>query len=176
MPDSEILLRALRQEALRLLSRREHSRAELAKKLLLRAASLSQSANTEEKFDVETVQLSIETILDGLAEKHWQSDQRFAQQRVTHRGQRYGNQRLAHELAQSGVAEDEIAHALDSATDELTRCQQVWSKKFGTVATDRQGLAKQMRFLQYRGFSGETIRRVLKSAPLDTSETLHHND
>lgn len=159
MPDSVALIRALQQAGLRLLVRREHSRQELALKLHSHLSNLPESAELE----TETRNELVESTLQLLNDKRWQSDTRFAQQRIAHRGQRYGNQRLKQELAQRGVAADTIESALEDAESELQRCHQVWLKKFGGPATDREGLAKQLRFLQYRGFSGETIRRVLKN-------------
>lgn len=159
MPDSAALIRALQQAGLRLLVRREHSRQELAQKLQTHWATIPDTTDLAHEVRDECVEAALQLLND----KRWQSDSRFAQQRISQRGQRYGNQRLKQELVQRGVAVDTIESALDEAESELQRCHQVWLKKFGEPATDAVGLAKQHRFLQYRGFSGETIRRVLKN-------------
>ena len=166
MPDSsllassqEALARALRQEGLRLLVRREHSRAELRQKLGQYLNKAPAAVELDENIRTEL----LEAALDALNDKRWQSDERFAQQRVTQRGKRYGNQRLKQELAQRGVDSETIESALETGESELARCHQVWLKKFGGPASDREGLAKQLRFLQYRGFSGDIIRRVLNN-------------
>ena len=136
----------LRIKALQLLTRRDHSRAELK-------ARLAADAESE---DV------LEAVLDALQSEHLLSDHRFASQRVASRGARYGNARLQQELRRQGVTEDDIAAALPEAGDETERCRAVWQRKFGETPRTPQERAKQMRFLQYRGFSGEAIQRVLR--------------
>ena len=43
-----------------------------------------------------------------------------------------------------------------------TRALAVWAKRFGAIAPDAAGRAKQMRFLAARGFGADVIRRVLQ--------------
>lgn len=141
-------LAALRVAALRLLTRRDHSRAELKGKLAVQAASEEQ----------------LEAVLDRLQAERLLSDPRYASQRVAARANRYGNARLKQELRQNGVSDDDIAAALPEAGDEAERCQAVWARKFRELPQTAAERAKQMRFLQYRGFSGEAIRRVMRGA------------
>ena len=136
----------LRVKALQLLTRRDHSRAELKSKL----AALAES---EEQ---------LEAVLERLQAERLLSDHRYASQRVAARGSRYGNARLKQELRQHGVSDDDIAEALPEAGDETERCRAIWAKKFGQLAQSAEERAKQMRFLQYRGFSGDAIRRVMR--------------
>lgn len=138
---------SLREKALRLLARREHSRAELARKIAAHAESAEQ----------------LEAVLDDLTDRRLLSDERYAEMRMHARAARFGNARLAHELRTQGVAEEIVDAALAAEGDELTRARQVWSRKFGALppAQDAAGRARQMRFLMSRGFSGETIRRVM---------------
>ena len=143
MPDPAA---ALRVAALRLLTRRDHSRAELTAKLAAQAESAEQ----------------LNQVLDTLQAERLLSDHRYASQRVAARGRRYGNARLSMELRQHGVADDDIAAALPEAGDETERCRAIWAKKFGRPPQSADERAKQMRFLQYRGFSGEAIRRVMR--------------
>jgi len=138
----------LRVRALKLLTRREHSRAELQ-------AKLAGAAESEEQLDA---------VLDTLQAQNLLSDHRFARQRVVARAGRYGNARLKQELRQTGVSDDDIAAALPEGGDEGERCLSVWAKKFGQLPQTPEERAKQMRFLQYRGFSGEAIRRVMRGA------------
>lgn len=140
MPES------LEARALALLARREHSRAELQRKLAPHAESAEILAE----------------VLDELVRRRKLSDDRYAEMRVTVRGRRYGNNRLAQELRQSGVEPEAIASALAQGEDEHNRCQSVWQKKFGTLPDSPAERARQQRFLQYRGFSQEAIRRVLQ--------------
>jgi len=145
MPDSTV---ALRVAALRLLTRRDHSRAELSAKLAAQAESAE----------------ALQAVLDGLQAERLLSDHRFACQRVVARAGRYGNARLKQELRQSGVSDDDITAALPEAGDEAERCRSVWARKFSQLPQSAAERAKQMRFLQYRGFSGDAIRRVMRGA------------
>ncbi|MEC5385233.1 recombination regulator RecX [Uliginosibacterium sp. H3] len=139
---------SLKSKALRMLATREHSRAELKRKL---------SARAEEGDDVEAV-------LDRMAETGLQSDERFAESYVRSRAGRLGSNRLQYELIKRGVTADVADTALSEVLeeDELTRARGVWSKKFGQPPEDRQAWARQARFLQSRGFSAEVIRKLLR--------------
>ncbi|MBI2308237.1 MAG: recombination regulator RecX [Rhodocyclales bacterium] len=136
----------LRQRALRLLARRDHARAELRKKL-------APHAESEETLDA---------LLDDLAGRRLLSDARYAEMRVSSRSNRYGNARLAQELKAQGVAEDVAGQALAAAGDELARAHAIWRRKFGTLPAEAAERARQTRYLLYRGFSGDVIRRVLR--------------
>ena len=136
----------LRVRALQLLTRRDYSRAELKGKLAAHAES-------EEELDHVLATLQSERLL---------SDERYAAQRVAVRGSRYGNARLKQELRQKGVNDEDIETALPEAGDETERCRAIWARKFGHLPESPEERAKQMRFLQYRGFSGDAIRRVMR--------------
>ena len=138
---------ALKTRALRLLSMREHSRAELARKL----------GAAEDR-------ATIDALLDRLEEVDLLSDARFAESYVRSRQARIGTQRLRLELKQRGVAKEVAEAALASTTeaDDATRAHAVWQKKFGTLPADAREWAKQARFLQGRGFSADIIHRILK--------------
>ena len=136
----------LRVRALQLLARREHSRAELQRKLATHAESPEE----------------LDQVLDTLQAERLLSDHRFAAQRVIMRAQRYGDARLKQELLQRGIKEADIAAAMPEAGDEAERCRSVWSRKFDHLPLTPEERGKQMRFLQYRGFSGDAIRRVLR--------------
>ena len=138
----------LRERALRLLARREHARAELARKLAAYAESDEQ----------------LEALLDDLSERRLLSDERYVEMRLNARSARYGNARLAQELRSTGVDGDLVDEALASVEDELSRARQVWQRKYGGSGgvTDPAERARQSGFLMRRGFSGETICRVLR--------------
>ena len=143
-------LTTIRFSAMNLLALREHSAMELKEKL-------------GRKF--ECVGL-IEEAIAGLIEQNLQSDERFAQAFVAMR-QRQGKGPLIIrlELREKGVASELIAHFIDDSDTlwfELAR--DVWGKKFcGTAPADFRERAKQMRFLQSRGFSGRHIQAVFAS-------------
>ena len=135
----------LRVRALQLLTRRDYCRAELQARLAAEAESAEE----------------LEVVLDTLQDERLLSDSRYATQRVVARAGRYGNARLRQELRQKGVGDEEIAAALPEGGDESERCRAVWARKFGELPQSAAERARQMRFLQYRGFSGEAIRRVM---------------
>lgn len=136
----------LRVRALQLLTRRDYSRAGLQ-------AKLAPHAESEEE---------LAAVLDTLQAERLLSDCRYATQRVAARGRRYGDARLRQELRQQGVSDADIAAALPEAGDEAERCRAIWVRKFGQPPKTAEERAKQMRFLQYRGFSGDAIRRVMR--------------
>ena len=137
----------LRQKAIRLLARREHTRAELACKLA--------AQGTPEE---------IETLLAELQACHLQSDRRFAENYVRSHAARLGAARLRQTLKTKGVAGDLIEAQLadDALPGELARARTVWSRKFPSAPADTREWARQARFLQGRGFAGDIIRRLLK--------------
>ena len=144
----------LRERALRLLARREHSRAELARKL--------ENAGFAGH--------DIAPLLDAFEAKNWLSDRRFAESWVADHRARAGSVKLAYELRQRGVGDSIIEAVLGEHRDsELERARAVWNKKFGTAPADAAEKARQMRFLQSRGFTSDVIRRAL-SGPGDQDE------
>jgi regulatory protein len=139
---------SLRECALRLLARREYARAELARKLAAHAESAEE----------------IDTVLDDLVSRNLISDARYAEMRMHARCTRYGNARLAQELRSVGVDGELINSALAGAENELARAREVWLRKYGRIGVPAEAAerARQMNFLMRRGFSGETIRRVMR--------------
>ncbi|MBD3813158.1 MAG: recombination regulator RecX [Betaproteobacteria bacterium] len=138
----------LRERALRLLARREHSRAELALKL-------GQAG---------FVQHDIEALLDEFEGKNWQSDQRFAESYVADHRARAGSVKLAYDLRQRGIDDSIIQTVLNKNRDsEMERAREVWRKKYGAPPADAADKARQMRFMQSRGFTLEAIRQALDS-------------
>jgi regulatory protein len=137
---------AVRSRALAILARREHTRLELARKL---AAFCADRA-------------LVEAILDELALRKLLSDERYAEARTAALARKFGAARIEHELRQKGVARPVAARALvDARASETERARRVWEKRFGTAPRDALERARQIRFLQSRGFSFDTIRAVL---------------
>lgn len=137
---SEIYARAVR-----LLARREHTRAELARKLA--------PHGTEEEID---------TVLNELARSGLQSDARFAESYLRSQAGRLGSARLRQTLRQKGVDTELVQMQVGDLPDELARARLVWQKKFAAAPADAKEWARQARFLQGRGFSSEIIRKLLK--------------
>ncbi len=130
--------------AVGLLARREHSRAELHHKL------------TSRRFSVEDV----EALLDRLAAQGLQSDERFVVAYVRMRcGRGYGPQRISAELRERGISAELSEQALSEQEDTDTpRIDAIWDRKFaGRLPENYKERARQMRFLQQRGFSTADI-------------------
>jgi regulatory protein len=138
---------SLRARAMRFLARREHSRAELQRKL----ASFAEEGE------------DIEALLDELANKGWLSDARFAELAVRSKARRFGPLRVAYQLRAKGVGDETIARAFASAgTDGSANLERVWSSRFSASPADQRERARQVRFLQGRGFALDDILRFLK--------------
>jgi regulatory protein len=135
--------------AVGLLARREHSRAELARKLEERGVPAELAAET----------------LDSLAARRLQSDARYAEALITSRaGRGQGPVRIRRELAERGVAAAIIDDALDAAgTDWFELARQVRRRRFGAgePPSEWEARVRQSRFLEYRGFSSDQIRHAL---------------
>ncbi len=151
---------SLRTRALQYLARREYSRAELHGKLL---PHVPQDEGCESAQPAE-----LDALLDDLTARGWLSDARATTQFVHAKRSRFGTQRITHELRQKGIAENLIDDALPQLKEtELDTAREVWQKKFGVQPQDAKEKAKQMRFLQSRGFSMEIIFKVLRGGERD---------
>ena len=141
---------SLKGRALRLLSQREHSRAELVAKL---------APHVQDGDDLAAV-------LDDLQARDFISEARVAESVVHRRAAKLGTQRLVQELRGKGLDEDLVrATAERLRATELARAQAVWQLRFGgQPATRPEERARQMRFLAARGFAGDVVRRVVRGA------------
>lgn len=141
-PDTPLELKV---RALRYLARREHSRAELARKLAPHAESPQ----------------AVETVLDELANRRQLSDERYAEVRSHWLSRKYGAAKIRQDLKAHGVAEAVIERV--SADGDLEKAKAILARKYRAVATTRDEKARRARFLQSRGFSYEIIRKVLST-------------
>lgn len=153
MGDSKARNPSLRERALKLLARREHSRAELARKL---------SAHAEDPAEIETV-------LDDCERRGWLSERRVVEQLVHARRSRFGARRIERDLRQKGISGDAVAAALaDLKSGELEAAREVWRRKFGgRLPRSPADRARQVRFLQGRGFELEVVLKVIKGGEDD---------
>ncbi|AOW15165.1 recombination regulator RecX [Hydrogenophaga crassostreae] len=146
---------SLKGRALRLLGQREHSRAELERKLRPHETEAGELAKA----------------LDDLQAKGFINEQRVLESVIFRRAPRLGVMRVRQELLAKGLAPEAIALAVGNLkATEVERAREVWRKKFGGPADDAQGRAKQMRFLSTRGFAAETIYKVVKGSEDDGIE------
>ena len=139
---------SLRARAMRLLARREHSRVELRRKL---AGVVHQGDD-------------LDLLLDDLAQRGWLSDARYAEQAVRAKARRFGPLKVAHELRAKGVAEETITAAFQVAgEDGAADVERVWKSRFSQLPQNDRERARQVRFLQGRGFPLDNILRFLRT-------------
>jgi regulatory protein len=144
--------KSLLARALGYLARREHSRAELARKLAPHAESAEQLAS----------------LLATLEAKNLLSEARFVEVLARSRGARFGAARIRQELRAHQVRDDLVGLAVEQLRQsEFERARALWERKFGTPAADAATRARQMRFLAGRGFSTEVIRKVVRGIDPD---------
>ena len=175
---------SIKGRALRYLAQREHSRAELERKLrrvLSRRAPRNDGRDEPgdegdgdigDIGDIEVAAPSlaqqIAAVLDELTTKGFLSDERAAAQLLSSKASRFGVNRLRREMQLKGLDAGLIAATLAQAKDgELAHAREVWRRKFGQLPPDAKSYGKQQRFLAARGFSGELIRRILREPDSD---------
>lgn len=134
---------------MRLLAAREHSVAELRRKLQARGCGSD----------------GVERVLTGLQEQGLLSDARFVDGYVEERLRKgFGPLRIRAELQERGIAAERIARSLgldeEVWMDVLSR---VHDKKFGEAPpSGRAEFARRARFLEYRGFTVSQVSRFLR--------------
>ena len=147
---------SLKGRALRLLSGREYSRAELVKKLT----------------PFETTAGELAKALDELQAKDFINEQRVVDSVLHRRSAKLGTARIKQELQSKGLDAGAVLDAVDLLkTTEVERAREVWRKKFGKSAEEAlparmsaSERGKQMRFLMSRGFGSEAIRKVISGS------------
>ena len=153
------LRQRIRHRAIAYLSRREYAKQELKQKLECAFANtpFTQTATSPSLNDI------IEEVLAHLAQNNWQSDLRFANQISKTKGDRYGSARVKQTLSQKGLDRELIDEKMiELAQTEVQRAYDVWQKKFNQLPKNASEYAKQTRFMAYRGFSFEIIKKILK--------------
>lgn len=136
--------------AVRYLARRDYSRAELAQRLAQRG--------------IDTA--AIEAALDQLTAAGYLSDERYAAAVVAQRSGRYGKRAIAYALKEKGVTADAVAAALAplAATDEFADALALWRQRFRTPPANDRDKARQVRFLQARGYPLSVVLKVMRAA------------
>lgn len=133
-----------REAAIRLLARREHSAAELRRKLGQR----DWAADT------------VARVVDGLAAQGLQSDRRFAESYARQRAERaYGPRRILAELGERGIERDLAADAVNILDVDFHELAARWvSRKYPQPAADYRERARRAQALARRGFEHEHLR------------------
>ncbi|KIE20723.1 recombinase RecX [Vibrio sinaloensis] len=143
-----------KEAAIQLLSRRDHGEYEMYQKLSLKG------------YEEDAIQEAINFCLDH----NYLDDLRYAKNQVRQRVYKgHGEHRIRQELNQKRVAESVIEKAMEEEPqDWFELAKSAAEKKFkGMKAKDQKEYAKQVRFLQYRGYSFEQISYALNSETED---------
>jgi regulatory protein len=147
---------SLKGRALRLLAGREHSRAELQRKLSPHETEPGELAKA----------------LDELEAKGFINEQRVLESVLHRRATRLGAARVRQELQAKGLDPQAVADAVAGLQEtEEVRAREVWRKKFGEPPQDAAEHGRQVRFLLTRGFSAAAVRRVVRGRAGDEDET-----
>jgi regulatory protein len=136
--------------AVRMLARRDYSRAELEQRLLHKGIPRDD----------------IERALDELTAQGLLSDSRFAGATVRRKSGAYSKRAIAGALKASGVEGDVASQALAaSEVDDADAIVALWLRRFGAPPANDREKARQIRFLQSRGFSLSAIFKLLREPP-----------
>lgn len=143
-------LKILRQSALNALARREYSYFELQQKLLKKINNPA----------------AISTVLEKLIQENLLNDARYAEafcRMKINRG--YGPLRIQMELRDRGIKDELIKNIIYSEEiDWEELATHARKKRFGnSIPKDLNDRAKQMRFLQYRGFTHDQIKAAFRN-------------
>jgi regulatory protein len=142
--------KSLKARAVGLLARREHSRAELADKLVASGASRED----------------VEAVLADLSAQGFLSDTRFASAVVRQKAGAYSRRAIAEALKAKGVGGEAAAEAVAGVeVDDADAMVALWRRRFGAPPANDREKARQVRFLQSRGFALSAILRLLRSPP-----------
>jgi regulatory protein len=139
---------SLKAQAVRLLARREYARADLEQRLLAKGAARDQVA----------------AVLDELSTQGLLSNERFAHALVAQKSGSYSRRSIRGELKRKGVSGEAIDGALGDATiEDEAALLALWQRRFGTMPANDREKARQVRFLQSRGFELSAILKLLRT-------------
>lgn len=147
--DGGRLAEEVREAAVRLLARREHSALELRTKLARKGWP----------------EADIEQVVTDLAEAGLQSERRFAESFARQRaGRYYGPRRIAAELARRGIDSGLAAEAIESLEIDFAElAAEYCAKKFGAPDGELAFAerARRSRAMYRRGFDTEHVRGLI---------------
>jgi len=137
-----------------LLARREYSRADLRARLA--ADGGGNAADAEE----------VDRVLDELAALGYLSDARFATAVVRQKSGSFSKRAIGAVLKARGVSSDAAAEAIQgNDLDDQEAMVALWRRRFGRAPADDREKARQVRFLQSRGFALSAIFKLLHDPP-----------
>ena len=138
---------SLKAQAVRLLARREYARADL-ERLLGKGAPRDEVAS----------------VLDELAAQGLLSNDRYARAVVAQKSGSYSRRSIRGELKRKGVGVEAIDAALTDATiEDDAAMRALWQRRFGALPANDREKARQVRFLQSRGFDLSAIFKLLRA-------------
>jgi regulatory protein len=139
---------SLKAQAVRLLARREYARDDLEQRLIAKGAPRDEVA----------------AVLDELSSQGLLSNERFAHALVAQKSGSYSRRSIRGELKRRGVSGEVIDGAIgDTPIDEDAAMLALWQRRFGTPPVNDREKARQIRFLQSRGFELSAIFKMLKT-------------
>jgi regulatory protein len=138
---------SLKAQAVRLLARREYARDDLEQRLVAKGASRDEVA----------------AVLDELSSQGLLSNERFAHALVAQKSGSYSRRSIRGELKRKGVSGDAIEDAIgDAPIEDDAAMLALWQRRFGIPPANDREKARQIRFLQSRGFELSAIFKMLK--------------
>ena len=139
---------SLKAQAVRLLARREYARDDLEQRLIAKGAAPDEVA----------------AVLDELSSQGLLSNERFAHALVAQKSGSYSRRSIRGELKRKGVSGEAIEGAIvDAPIDDDAAMLALWQRRFGAPPANDREKARQIRFLQSRGFALSAIFKMLKS-------------
>lgn len=137
----------IKAKAMYFLARREYAYKELFTKLCKYTEDTDAIINT----------------LNQLKESGYLSEERYIRSYLNSKKNKSGILKIKYNLKLKTSNADLIEKVLkENLIDDHEVAKALWEKKFGMVATDKNGLAKQIRFLQNKGFSFDVISKTIK--------------
>lgn len=153
----------LLDRAMRILGQRDHSRAELSRKLQQSAQRAAWAQKKEPEIITEAL---LEQVLDWCQESGWLNDERFTDRFIQSRSRKgFGSQRVRLELAQKGIDRETIDIAMEETDVDWAACAaQLAERKFGhPLPTEWKEKAKVLRYLQSKGFQTDDIQSIFRN-------------
>jgi regulatory protein len=142
--------KSLKARAIGYVARREYARAELREKLLTTGAPSD----------------AVDATLDELVALGFLSDARYACAVVRQKTGGYSKRAIAQTLKSKGVCGDAATEALaEVEQDDGAALVALWQRRFGRAPVDDREKARQVRFLQSRGFPLSAIFKLLRNPP-----------
>ena len=139
---------SLKAQAVRLLARREYARADLEQRLVAKGAARDE----------------VVAVLDELSSQGLLSNERFAHALVAQKSGSYSRRSIRGELKRKGVSGEAIEGAIgDAPIDDDAAMLALWQRRFGIAPANDREKARQIRFLQSRGFELSAIFKLLRT-------------